>query len=141
MFMKRALISLVGVCLAVVSLSAQSVGIPSGAVLYVEPTDFGQALTAAILKKKVPVQVTTNRENASYFLASVTAGQKEGTGERVTKVLVLGAFAGSGKSRDTSVTITNAAGTVLFAYNTKKVSIQSAAEGVAKNLKNQIEHK
>jgi len=138
MFMKRALLLWVAVCLSV-SLSAQAARIPSGAMLYVEPSDFSPALSAAILKKKVPVQLTTNRESASYFLAPVSEEDKEGTGERVAKVLVLGWGAGSGKSRETSIVVTDTNGTVLFAYNTNKGNFQSAAEGVAKNLKNHIE--
>ena len=59
--------------------------------------------------------------------------------ERVAKVLVLGWGAGSGKSRETSIVVTDTNGTVLFAYNTNKGNFQSAAEGVAKNLKNHIE--
>lgn len=127
-------------CLAfVASLSAQTAHIPAGAFLYVEPTDFGQALSAAILKKRVPVQITTDREKASYFLASASEAKTEGQGERIAKVVMLGAWAGSGKSFNASVSITNVEGTVLFAYNSKKSNFQSAAEGVAKNLKNHIE--
>ncbi len=103
------------------------------------PTDFGQALSAAILKKRVPVQITTDRERASYFLASASEAKTQGQGERIAKVVMLGAWAGSGKSFNASVTITNVEGTVLFAYNSKKSNFQSAAEGMAKNLKNHIE--
>lgn len=127
--------------LLTVTLSAQSARIPRDAVLYIEPTDFGQALSAAILKKKVPVRVTTDREKASYFLASSSEASKESSGERVAKVLVFGGFAGSGKSFEASVTITDVQSSVLFAYNTKKGNFQSAAEGVAKNLKKHVEGK
>jgi hypothetical protein len=142
MSIMRALVLSLVVCLAVVgSLSAQTAHIAKGAFLYIEPTDFGKALSAAILKKQVPVRITTDREKASYFLTSVSEAKKEGSGERVAKVLVLGAFAGSGKTFDASVTVTDAEGSVLFAYSSKKGNFQSAAEGVAKNLKKHIENK
>jgi hypothetical protein len=137
--MMRALLSSVVVCLAiVVSLNAQTAHIPAGAMVYVEPTDFGQALSAAILKKQVPVRITTDRDKAAYFLTSTSEAKTEKTGERIAKVVMLGVFAGSGKSFDASVTVTDVEGTVLFAYSTKKGNFQSAAEGVAKNLKNHI---
>ncbi|HWW86287.1 MAG TPA: hypothetical protein VNZ26_21980 [Vicinamibacterales bacterium] len=119
--------------------SAQTAHIPPGAILYIESTDFGKALSAAILKKNVPVRITTDREKASYFLESVSAAKTEQTGERIAKVIVLGMWAGSGKSFDASVTITDVDGSVVFAYNSKKSNFQSAAEGVAKNLKQHID--
>jgi Pyruvate/2-oxoacid:ferredoxin oxidoreductase gamma subunit len=141
MFMSRAVLPLAVVCLVGVSIAAQTARIPAGVLLYVEPTEFGQALSAAILKKRVPVRITTDREKAAYFLASASEAKKEGTGERVAKVVMLGAFAGSGKSFDASVTVTDTEGSVLFAYSSKKSNFQSAAEGVAKNLKKHIEGK
>ncbi len=130
-------IALLIVALAPLSLFAQT-RIPAGSVLYVEPTDFGRAVAGAILKKQVPVSVTTDKTKAAYFLDTSTLAEKEGTGERVAKVLVLGGWAGSGKSRDSSVTVTNADGLIVFAYNTKKANFQSAAEGIAKHLKEHI---
>jgi hypothetical protein len=87
----------------------------------------------------VPVRITTDREKASYFLESVSEAKTEKTGERVAKVIMLGVWAGSGKSFDASVSITDKDGAVVFAYNSKKSNFQSAAEGVAKNLKQHIE--
>jgi len=125
----------------VASLSAQAARIPRDAVLYIEPTDFGQALAAAILKKQVPIRLTTDRAQASYVLASTSEVSKEGQGERVAKILVSGGLVGSGNSFQASVTITDLQSAVLFAYSSKKSNFQSAAEGVAKNLKKHIEGK
>lgn len=123
------------------SLQAQNGRIPADAMLYIEATDFGHALSAAILKKKVPVRLTTDKEKATYFLSSTSEAKQEKTGERVAKVLVFGAFAGSGKSFDASVSVTDVEGAVVFAYSSKKGNFQSAAEGVAKHLKQHVEGK
>lgn len=120
-------------------LPARAAGpVAPNSMVYVEASDFGQALQAAILKKKVPVQVTTNREKADYYIQETSQADKEGTAERVTKVLALGAFAGSGKSFEASVTMTDKDGIVVFAHNTKKGNVKSAAEDVAKKLGDQI---
>lgn len=131
---------LVPVCLvfATAAAVAQVAPLPSQAALYIEPSEMGAAIAAALIKKQVPVYVTTDKEKATHVLTATTAAQKEGTGERVAKVLILGAWAGSGKSRDTSVTVVDAAGNLVFAYTTRKADMQSAAEGVAKHIKNHI---
>ncbi|OFW37674.1 MAG: hypothetical protein A3J29_06275 [Acidobacteria bacterium RIFCSPLOWO2_12_FULL_67_14b] len=108
------------------------------ALVFVEDSDFGQALSAAILKKKVPVLVTTARDKAQFFLEETSNASKEGAAERVTKVLAFGVFAGSGKSYEASVTMTNADGTVLFAHNAKKKDMRGAAEDVANKLNDHI---
>lgn len=109
-------------------------------VLYVEPSEMGTAITAALIKKHVPVQITVDADKATHVLNATTDAKQEGTGERMAKVVMLGAFAGSGKSRDTSITIADKkSGAIVFAYNTRKADKQSAAEGVAKNLKKFLE--
>ena len=112
--------------------------IDPSAMVYVEDSEFGQALSAAILKKKVPVLVTTTKEKAAFYLQETSSATKEGTGERVAKVLAFGVFAGSGKTYEASVTMTNADGIVLFAHNAKKKDIRGAAEDVANKLNDQI---
>jgi hypothetical protein len=113
--------------------------IKPGAVLFIEPSEFGMALAAAILKKKVPVVAGTDREKAEFFVRTVSNAKQEKTGERVAKVLLFGAWAGSGRSFDATVTITNRDGAIIFAHNSKKENFQSAAQNIAKNLKKQIE--
>jgi hypothetical protein len=113
--------------------------IPANSVVYVEASDFGQALSAAMLKKKVPLLVATNREKATLFIEEASKADKEGTAERVTKVLAFGVFAGSGKSYEASVTLTNADGIVLWAHNSKKGDIRRAAEDVAERLEEHME--
>lgn len=125
--------ALVVALLAVLSVSAHAQR--QRGVIFVEESDFGTALQAAILKKKVPLVVTTNKAQASLFLEETSRAEKEGTGERVAKVLAFGAFAGSGRSYEASVRLLNTQGTVLFAHNSKKGDIRRAAEDVANKLK------
>jgi hypothetical protein len=117
---------------------AQSNTLKPNDVIYIEDSDFGQAMSGAIMKKKVPVLVTTARDKASFFLEESSKATKEGTGERVAKVLAFGAFAGSGKTYEASVRLTNTEGIVLFAHNSKKENIRSAAEDVANKLKDYL---
>ena len=127
-------ILLVAVSMMAAPLAQAPSRIEPNSVIYVEASDFGQALSAAILKKKVPVLVTTVRDKATFFIEESSKADKEGTGERVAKVLAFGAFAGSGKSYEASVTLINADGIVLFALNSKKGDIRRAAENVAEKL-------
>jgi len=110
-----------------------------GARLYVEPTEFGMAFSAAILKKHVPVTSVTDKEKADFFVTTTSSSTQEKGAERVTKLLLFGGFAGSGKHFDATVSITNRDGAVVFAHNSKKSNFQSAAENVAGELKKNIE--
>lgn len=131
----RTLMTLSGLLAAVISLGAQtSTQIEPNSIVYVEASDFGQALQAAIVKKKVPLLVTTDREKALLLLEETSKADKEGTGERVAKVIALGVFAGSGRSYEASVTLTNRDGLLLWAHNSKKSDIRRAAEDVAERL-------
>ena len=136
----RTLMIAAALLLTVVVPSAQTAPpIERNAVVFVEASDFGQALQAAMLKKKVPLTVTTNREKASLFLEETSKADKEGTGERVAKVLAFGVFAGSGKSYEASVTLTNSDGLLLWAHNAKKSDVRRAAEDVAERLQEHMD--
>jgi hypothetical protein len=135
----RASFTLAALLVGVISIDAQtSPRIESNAVVFVEASEFGQALQAAMVKKKVPLLVTTNREKAALFLEETSKAEKEGTGERVAKVIALGVFAGSGRSYEASVTLTNADGLLLWAHNARKSDIRRAAEDVAERLEEHI---
>ena len=124
------------------STGAQAPRVSAGNRVYVDPeTQFGVALSAAIVKKKVPVVVTTNKGEAQFIVNSTSSEKKEGSAERVTKILAFGAFAGSGREFNASVMVTNQAGDLAFAYNVKKSNFQSAAEAFAKHLNNHIKGK
>jgi hypothetical protein len=113
--------------------------IPPGAKLFIEPNEFGLALSAAVLKKHVPVATVTDAETADFAVRTTSSATQEKTGERVTKLILFGGFAGSGRRFEASVTITNRDGVIVFAHNTKKENSQSAAENVAKELKKHVE--
>jgi hypothetical protein len=110
--------------------------IAKNARLYVEPSDFGMALSAALLKKEVPVVVLTNKEKADFFVQTIGAAKQEATATKVTRMLVWGT---SGDRFDATVTITNRDEAIVFARSAKKGNFKDAAEDIAKNLKKQIE--
>jgi len=113
--------------------------IKRGDRVYVQPSDFGMALTAAILKKNVPVTVVSDSTKADFWIETASNASHEGGAERVAKVLAFGGFAGSGKHFDATVTARNRDGVVVFAYNSQKGNFQASAQNVAKNLKKHIE--
>ena len=113
--------------------------IPPGAKLFIEPSEFGMALAAAILKKKVPVVSMTDSTRSDFFVQTASNERIEKGGERIAKALVFGGWMGSGRHFSATVTITNREGAILFAHNSKKENFQSAAENIAKKLKQQIE--
>jgi hypothetical protein len=113
--------------------------IKRGDRVYIQPSDFGMALTAAILKKNVPVTVVSDSTKADFWIETASKASHEGGAERVAKVLAFGGFAGSGKHFDATVTARNRDGIIVFAYNSQKGNFQSAAQNVAKNLKSNIE--
>lgn len=121
--------------------AAAPVRIEPNARVFLEPTDFGRALAAAILKKKVPVIATTDRSKADFFVQTASSASEEKTAERLTKVLVLGAFAGTGRRFDATVTVTDRDGAIVFAHNCQRENFQSAAESVAKELRKHVEGK
>lgn len=130
-----AMVALISIAASCAILTAQApTRIAASSVVYIEESEFGQALSAALMKKKVPLLVTTLRDKASFFMEETSKADKEGTGERVAKVIAFGVFAGSGTSYDASVRLTNADGIVLFAHSARKSNARSAAEEVAKKL-------
>ena len=129
------------VLIAVSSAQAQSFpsAVPRGARLFVEQDDFGMALSAAILKKKVPVVIVSDKTTAAFLVVTTSSETKEGQGERVAKVLAFGWGAGNGRHFDATVTVSSATGELVFAHNSKKNNFQSAAENVANELRKHIE--
>ncbi|HZR25325.1 MAG TPA: hypothetical protein VFA59_17145 [Vicinamibacterales bacterium] len=98
--------------------------------------DFGSALSAALLKKEVPVTVVTDKTKAKWTIHSASAQKEDSTGTKVTKILAFGAFAGSfTQFSGTIQVVDNESSAVLYAYNVKKDNFQSAAEAFAKHFK------
>ena len=114
--------------------------IPPNAKLFIEASNFGMALSAALLKKHVPVVATTDSSKADFFVHTTSAATKESGGEHIVKILAFGAGAGSGKHFDATVTVTNRDGAIVFAHNSKKENFQSAAQNIAGELKKHVDN-
>ena len=100
--------------------------------------DFGVAISAALIKKDVPVLVVTDRTKSEWTITSVSTMKEETTG----RAIVSGLFGGGGdKFEGTFQVIDNETTAVLYAYNVKKNNFQSAAEAFAKHFKNDFLNK
>ena len=98
--------------------------------------DFGSALSAALLKKQVPVIVVTDKTKADWTIQSASSQKEDSTGTKVTKIIAFGAFAGSfTQFAGTIQVVDNESSAVMYAYNVKKSNFQSAAEAFAKHFK------
>jgi hypothetical protein len=96
--------------------------------------DFGSALSAALLKKQVPVVVVTDQTKAQWIVKSNSSQKEDGTGTKIAKMALFGSsnftqFQGSIQVIDIE------SSAVLYAYNVKKGNFQSAAEAFAKHFK------
>ena len=97
--------------------------------------DFGAALAAALLKKKVPVTVVTDVTKSQWTIKSVSSQREDSTGTKVAKMAFLGAFSGGFTKFEGSIqVIDNTSTAVLYAYNVKKGNFQSAAEAFAEHF-------
>ncbi|PYS00458.1 MAG: hypothetical protein DMG16_15450 [Acidobacteria bacterium] len=98
--------------------------------------DFGSAITAALLKKEVPVAVVTDKSKANWTIQSVSSQREDSTGTKVAKIVAFGAFAGNfTQFSGTIQVVDNETSAVLYGYNVKKSNFQSAAEAFAKHFK------
>jgi hypothetical protein len=98
-------------------------------------SDFGVALRAALVKKKVPVKVLTDPAKAAFTIRSTSSHREDSTGTKIAKILVFGG-GGFGHFEGSIEVIDNESSAVVFAYNVKKGNYQSAAEAFAKHYKN-----
>lgn len=113
--------------------------ITPGARIFIEPSEFGMALAAAILKKNVRVVSMTDSAKSDFFVQTASNERIEKGGERIAKALVFGGWMGSGRHFSATVTITNRDGAIVFAHNSKKENFQDAAQNIASKLKQHIE--
>ena len=117
----------------------QSVVIPKGAKVFIAPMPdgFNEYLKAAVEKKKVPVAIVEEREQADFEMTGHSETQKAG----VAKILITGSW----QSRESaSVKVANLkSGIVAFAYsyNTDNSTHgkKSSSEACAKHLKEKNE--
>src|SRR3954462_15270184 len=52
--------------------------------------DFGSALSAALLKKQVPVVVVTDQSKARWLIKSASSQKEDGTGTKIAKLALFG---------------------------------------------------
>lgn len=111
----------------------------SGSKVYIAPIEggFDTFLVAAIVKKKVPVTVVTDKSKADYEISGIAASEKAGWAKML--------FMSSDQSRElASVKVVEVkTGDVVYGYAVHKGNSyrgkQSAAEACAKHLKEKIE--
>lgn len=110
-----------------------------GSKLFIEPMDgFESYLSAAILKKKVPVVVVDDRSKADFIVTGSSHVDKAGWAKTI--------FVSPNPHAEASISIKDArTGNMVFAYNVDKSNAvranQSTAEACAKHLKEEIEKK
>ena len=100
--------------------------------------DFSVAITAALLKKKVPVIVVTDPAQADFLVRHTSSAKEDSTGTKIAKIALLGSLAGTSRFDASIMVIDKASTGVVFSYNVKKGDFQSAAEAFAKHLNNHI---
>jgi hypothetical protein len=114
----------------------------SAPTIYIDgPEEFSTAITAALNKKHVPVQVTLDDQQADYVLHAAGLQNKTETGKsQVARCLFMDCIGAFGSS-SVSVTLVKAnSPAVLWAYQVRKqvggpLGAQSLSEAIAKHLK------
>lgn len=114
--------------------------IPKGAKVFIAPIAGGYDtyLKDAIAKKKVPVEIVANRDQAEYEITGTSESQKASTAKKV--------ILGNWHSREeASITLSNIkSAEVVWAYSVHQEASthgqRSSAESCAKHLKEAIEN-
>jgi hypothetical protein len=113
--------------------------VPRGAKVFIAPIEGGYDiyLSAAMVKKQVPIVLVTDRDKAEFEISGVSETDKAGW----AKVVFWG---NSSSAEQASIKVVNLrTGTVVFGYNVNKGSSargkQSSSEACAKHLKEKIE--
>ena len=121
------------------SATAGATRITPGSKLYIQPMDgFETYLSAALLKKKVPVMVVDDASKADFIVVGTSHVDKAGWAKTI--------FVSPNPHAEASISIKDAhTGNLVFAYNVDKSNAvranQSTAEACAKHLKEDIEKK
>ena len=136
--MKR--LVLVPVLLALATVA--TIGQTEKPTLYITPTtdNFEVYLSAAMLKKQVPVTVVTKEEGATLVLkASAVEIQQQSTGSKVARCLF--AYCAGMEDRGVTSVQLQQGDTVAWSYSVNKgrgqKNRQSLAEAIAKHLKDE----
>jgi hypothetical protein len=118
---------------------AASKVLPAGAKVYIAPMPdgFDEFLKAAIEKKKVPVELVSDKDKAEFQITGQAETQKASTAKKV----IMWDWR---SNEQASIQVSNlSSAEVVFAYSVNKVSSahgkKSSAEACAKHLKDKIE--
>lgn len=104
--------------------------------------DFATALSAAMIKKHVPVVVVEDKAKADYILQSATVDSKNESGAgKIARCLFADCIGMNGYSEVSVRLIERGSSAVVWAYQVRKpnsgpLGIQSMSEAIAKHLKN-----
>lgn len=103
--------------------------------------NFASALTAAMIKKKVPATVVEEKTGAEYVLQSADVNSKDESGAgKIARCMFLDCIGMNGYSAVSVKLIRASDSAVVWAYQVRKsvsgpVGIQSLSEAIAKHLK------
>lgn len=104
-----------------------------------EQIDFGSAISGALIKKKVPVLVVTDKDKSDWTVRAVASQKEDSQVTKAAKLVVLGVFAGNFTKFEGSLqVIDNESTAVIFAFNVKKSNFKKAAEAFAGRFKKQV---
>lgn len=110
--------------------------IPAGSKVYIAPMEgFETYLKAAIIKKKVPIELVEEREKADYEITGVSESKKAGA----AKIIIMGSWH---SKEEASIRVANIrSGEIVYAYSVHKANSahgkKSSAEACAKHLKDE----
>ena len=142
--MRRIFFALATMALSVYSLNSLSASAQAAQpTIYIDADGgFQTALAAAILKKKVPATVTTDRNDAEYILKAAPVDSKDESGAgKVARCLFLDCIGINGYSEVSVQLVNRVNSSVAWAYQVRKgnsgpLGVQSLSEAIAKHLKN-----
>jgi hypothetical protein len=123
---------------SVLGLAQHETLIPSGSKVFINPMGgYEGFLRSAMEKKKVPLEIVTDKSLADFEITGTSESQKAGA----AKILLTGSWHSNEQS---SITVTNLkTGIAAFGYTANKQNSvhgkQSSAEACAKHLKEKIE--
>ena len=137
---RKTLIVALTLASCVLGFSQEVKKVPVHSKIYLAPMGgFEDDLKTAIDKKKVPVEIVSQREQADFEITGTSETEKAGAAK---KAILLDWHS----NEQASITLTNIkSGEVVFAYSVNKRSSvhgkRSTAEACAKHLKEQVESK
>lgn len=141
MYVSRISVVLILAASALFTLSASAQSSKPAVYVDAQPS-FQTALTAALIKKDVPVTVVTAKDKADLILqAANVASHQETGGSKIARCLFADCIGIEGSSAVSVQLIQVKDGAVVWAYQVRKANggpagIQSLSEAIAKHLKN-----